>query len=129
MTAAALAAFSYGLARYGPTPRARTLAFMAIGSAQLLYALSARSEAPLTPFGKGRLRANPWLWRTVALSLGAQAATVLFPPLRRLLRTTPIGASDAAVIAACALAPSLLREGLKRLKRPAPASAAATTTD
>lgn len=116
ITAAALASFLYAVARYGATPRARTVAFMTLTSAQLLYALSARSEAPLAIVGRSRLRANPWLARTVALSLGAQAATVLFPPLRSLLRTTPIGLADAAVIAACAAAPTLARELRKRLR-------------
>jgi Ca2+-transporting ATPase len=116
MTAAAMAAFIYGLARYGPAPRARTIAFMTLTSSQLLYALSARSEAPLTLFGRGRLRRNPWLTGTVTVSLAAQAATVLFPPLRALLRTAPIGVVDAAVIAACAASPTLARETLKRLR-------------
>jgi Ca2+-transporting ATPase len=117
MTAASMAAFLYGLARYGPSPRARTIAFMTLTSSQLLYALSARSEAPLKLFGGGRLRRNPWLTGTVVVSLGAQAATVLFPPLRGLLRTTPIGLADVAVIAACASAPTLGRETLKRLRQ------------
>lgn len=116
ITAAALAAYLYGLGRYGASPRARTLAFSTMASAQLLYALSARSEAPLALLGKGRLRRNRWLSRTVLLSLGAQAATVLFPPLRRLLRTTPIGLVDAAVVASLAVAPTLTREAIKRVR-------------
>jgi Ca2+-transporting ATPase len=116
ITVSTLAAFAYGLSRYGASPRARTLAFMAASSAQLVYALSARSEAPLSLLGNGQLQANPWLRRTVALSLGAQAATVLFPPLRSVLRTTPIGLADVAVIAACAVSPSVLRESLKRVR-------------
>jgi Ca2+-transporting ATPase len=116
ITAATMASFLYGLSRYGPTPQARTLAFMTMTSSQLLYALSARSEAPLHFGNHGRLRRNPWLLRTVLISLGAQAATVLFPPLRSLLRTTPISFADAAVIAATAAAPTLGREFLKRLR-------------
>jgi Ca2+-transporting ATPase len=119
ITAATLAVYLYGIARYGPGPRARTLAFMTMTSSQLLYALSARSDAPLSALGDSRLRANPWLVRTVAISLAAQAGTVLFPPLRALLRTTPIGLADAGVVLAAATAPTLAREAMKRIK-PAP---------
>ena len=115
ITAATMAAYLYGIARYGPGPRAQTLAFMTMTSSQLLYALTARSDAPLSLTGNHRLRANPWLARTVLISLAAQAGTVLFPPLRALLRTTPIGLADAGVILATAAAPALAREALKRL--------------
>jgi Ca2+-transporting ATPase len=124
ITAAAATAFLYGLGRYGASPQARTIAFMTLASSQLLYALSARSEVPLALLGRPRLRRNPWLTGTVAVSLGAQAATVLFPPLRAVLRTTPIGLTDAAVIAACAVTPSLAREALKRLNTKRSARAA-----
>ena len=121
ITAATMAAYLYGIARYGQGPRARTLAFMTMTSSQLLYALSARSDAPLSPLGNSRVRANPWLVRTVAISLAAQAGTVLFPPLRALLRTTPIGLADAGVVLAAAVAPTLAREAIKRIKgAPAP---------
>jgi Ca2+-transporting ATPase len=114
ITAAAAVAYLYALVRYGPSPRARTVAFMALTTAQLVYALSARSEVPLNLLGPSRLRRNPWLTATVTASLAAQTATVLLPPLRRLLRTTPIGLADAALIAAAAAAPSLVREIMKR---------------
>jgi len=114
ITASSMAAFLYGLARHGASPRARTLAFMSMTSAQLVYALSARSQAPLTVRGNGRLRSNPWLVRSVVASLGAQAGTVLLPPLRRLLGTTQIDLLDALVIAAAATAPTVVRELLKR---------------
>ena len=115
ITAAAMAAYLYGITRYGPGPRAQTLAFMTMTSGQLLYALTARSDAPLSLIGNSRLRANPWLTRTVLVSLAAQAGTVLFPPLRALLRTTPIGLADAGVVLAAAAAPALAREAIKRL--------------
>jgi Ca2+-transporting ATPase len=117
ITAATLAAYLYGVSRYGAGPRAKTLAFMTMTTSQLLYALTARSDAPLSLTGNSRLRANPWLARTVLASLAAQAGTVLFPPLRALLRTTPIGLADAGVILATAAAPALAREALKRLTR------------
>jgi Ca2+-transporting ATPase len=70
----------------------------------------------LTLLGNGRLRDNPWLTGAVAGSLALQAGTVLFPPLRKLLRTTPISASDALIVAGLSMAPSLAREVLKRAK-------------
>jgi len=129
ITAAALAAFLYGLARYGPSSQAKTIAFTTLTSAQLLYALSARSESPLSVLGNGRLRSNPWLVRTVVASLGLQAATVAFPPLRALLRTAPIGLADVAVVGALALAPTAAREVLKRVRArsSAPQAQAVTT--
>jgi hypothetical protein len=54
----------------------------------------------------------------VAVSLALQAGTVLFPPLRRLLRTTPVSAGDALVVLTLATAPALGREALKRMRKP-----------
>jgi hypothetical protein len=38
----------------------------------------------------------------------------MLPPLRRLLRTAPVGAGDLLVIGVCAAAPALARELIKR---------------
>jgi hypothetical protein len=45
--------------------------------------------------------------------LGLQAATVIAPPLRALLATTPLGLADLAVIGAGATVPLVAREMLK----------------
>jgi hypothetical protein len=45
--------------------------------------------------------------------LGLQAATLVVPALRALLRTTPLGVVDLAVVGAGAVAPLLVREALK----------------
>ncbi|MBL8329243.1 MAG: cation-transporting P-type ATPase [Rubrivivax sp.] len=110
MTLAALASFGWGLLRHGPGPRAGTLAFTTLTSAQLLYALSMRSERPLR---LGGLTPNPTLSRAVSFSLLAQSGTILLPPLRRLLRTTPIAPLDLIVVAAAAVLPLVVREGVK----------------
>jgi Ca2+-transporting ATPase len=110
MTVAAMASFGYGLARYGAAPQARTMAFMSLTSAQLLYALTMRSKRPLR---QGGLAPNPTLGRAVAVSLAAQAGTVLLPAARRVLRTTPLAPLDVVVVAATAALPLLARELLK----------------
>jgi hypothetical protein len=45
--------------------------------------------------------------------LALQGATVLVPPLRSLLATTPLGVADLALIGAGAVAPLVIREALK----------------
>jgi len=114
MTIASLASFGWGLARYGPGPRARTLAFATLTSSQLLYAFAMRSRRPL---GEPGQPPNPRLRRAVAWSLAAQAGTVALPPLRRLLRTTPLGPADLVVVATTAVLPLGVRELLKRAGR------------
>jgi len=114
MTVASLASFGWGLARYGPGPQARTLAFATLTSSQLLYALAMRSRRPLGSDGQPP---NPRLRRAIAWSLVAQAGTVTLPPLRRLLRTTPLGPADFVVVAATAVLPLAARELLKRTGR------------
>jgi len=111
MTLAALASFGFGLARYGDSPQARTLAFMTLTSSQLLYALAARSSRPLVG---GGLQPNRMLGHAVGWSLLAQTGTLALPFMRRLLRTAPIGPLDLLVAVAAATAPLVVREVLKR---------------
>jgi Ca2+-transporting ATPase len=110
MTATAFASFLYGLARHGPGPQARTMAFMTLTTSQLAYALTARSESRITD---PRLRSNRLLNGVTAMSLALQAATVL-PPLRGVLRTSALGPADWLVVASAAAVPALIREITKR---------------
>jgi Ca2+-transporting ATPase len=116
MTATALGSFLYGMSRYGPGPQARTMAFMTLTSAQLAYALTARSENRITD---PRLRPNRLLLGVTAASLAVQAGTVLLPPLRRILRTVPLSPTDWIVVAGSAALPALIREVAKRPSLPA----------
>jgi hypothetical protein len=45
--------------------------------------------------------------------LALQGATVLVPPLRALLATSPLGVADLAVVGAGAVVPLIVREALK----------------
>jgi P-type Ca2+ transporter type 2C len=110
MAVATLGTFGVTWQRSGDAARASTVAFSTISAGQLLYALACRSGERS---GTRRLGDNPALVAGIGGMLGLQAATVLVPPLRGLLRTTPLGLADLAVIGAGAAAPLALREALK----------------
>jgi Ca2+-transporting ATPase len=109
MSAATLAAYGFGLARYGPGARAGALAFQSLTTGQLLHALNCRRS------GDDRRRLPPNRYLDVALggSLAMQAMTLVLPPLRRLLGIGTVGLVDLAVIAAASLVPL----GLNRFTR------------
>ncbi|MCX7673728.1 MAG: cation-transporting P-type ATPase [Thiobacillaceae bacterium] len=113
LTLGSLAAYGYGVARYGPGAQANTVAFMSITLGQLLHALSCRSDTHGL-FTRGRLPDNRWL--TLALSGTAllQAGTVLLPPLRGLLGNSLPQPADWLAIAAGAGLPYLAIEAAKR---------------
>jgi Ca2+-transporting ATPase len=114
LSAGALGAYGYGIARYGMGPRAGTLAFMSLTTGQLLHALSCRSEErslfrhagpaghPLPP--------NRYLQAALGVSLGLQALAVIVPGLRSLLGITPLSLLDGAVIGGSALLPLAVNE-------------------
>ncbi|MCU0574722.1 MAG: cation-transporting P-type ATPase [Syntrophobacteraceae bacterium] len=108
----AMAAYGYGIMRYGTGVNAGTLAFHSLTSAQLLHALSCRSEKH--SFLRGdRLPSNPYLGMALGGSFALQLLTVFVPGLRGLLGLTPIGLMDGAVIAATAALPLLVNESTK----------------
>jgi Ca2+-transporting ATPase len=119
ITGGALAAYGYGLLRYGAGPIAGTLAFESLAVGQLLHAMSCRSETRRSR-GSPPLAHNPHLFLAVGGSLGLQALTLLVPPLRSFLGLGRIGLPDLAVIAGSAVLPFLINQAAKpvREKRP-----------
>lgn len=115
ITSGALAAYVYGLRRYGPGPRAGTLAFTSLTCAQLLHALSARSERHGL-FDPGHLARNPWLPATLVGSFALQGLATFVPPLRSLLGTAPLGAGDWLRTAIAAVGPFVANEAIKALR-------------
>jgi Ca2+-transporting ATPase len=113
IAAASLGAYGYGLARYGTgSAQAGTIGFMSLTSAQLLHALSCRSER-YGVFSRERLPSNPYLNATLGVSLTLQALALAIPGLRSFLGLVPIGLVDAAVIGSAALAPLVVNEATK----------------
>ena len=111
MTAGSMAVFLYSLSRYGVGAKASTNTFMTLTVAQFLQSITSRSEST-SVLDRSR-PSNPYLNLAIAGSLGVQALAVLLPPLRGLLRLTPIGPMDLAIILAGSVAPFVVNEGVK----------------
>ena len=109
-----LGAYAWTLRRYGAGPQARTVSFMTLTIAQLLHALSCRSEYRTIfdrEFGPMNLPLKLGVGGSLALQLGA--ATV--PGLRSLLGLGRLSSADWLAIAVGAGVPLLTNEALKKL--------------
>jgi len=107
-----LAAYSYAIFRYGIGTQASTVACMTLTTAQLLHTISCRSENH-SIFSQDKLPANPYLNAALAGSLSIQLLVMVIPPLKNLLKITPISIMDGGVIAAGALLPFVVNEATK----------------
>jgi len=110
MATTTLGMFVLTLARGGDALRASTVAFTTLSGSQLLYALACRSESRSGLAGLGN---NVPLAVATGGMLALQAATLVVPPLRTVLRLTPLAAADVALVAIGAVTPLLMRETLK----------------
>ncbi|MGX2038792.1 cation-translocating P-type ATPase [Methylocaldum sp. MU1018] len=118
LSGGAMSIYGYSLARYGPGPEAGTNAFMTLTLGQLLHAISCRSERT-SIFDRNR-PPNRFLNAALLGSVSLQIGAAFLPPLRKLLRLSPIGALDWLAIAAGASAPFLANEAIKRLQAGSP---------
>ncbi len=107
-----LAAYSYGISNYGIGDRASTIAFMTLVTAQLLHALSCRTNQPVW---KAKLQPNNYLTLALGISLGLQFICLIIPSLGSLLSVTAIGSLDALIIIISALLPLMINEATKKV--------------
>jgi Ca2+-transporting ATPase len=114
LSASALAAYWYGIKRYGIGPQASTIGFMSLTMAQLLHTLSCRSQNH-SIFSKQKLPANKYLNIALGGSFVLQILAATVPGLKGLLQIAPIGLVDATVIGSSAVVPFLVNEGRKEL--------------
>jgi Ca2+-transporting ATPase len=112
ISAGALGAYGYGLLRYGMGPRAGTIAFMSLTTAQLQHTLSCRSET-ISIFDKQKLPPNRYLKWAMVGSFALQGLAMAVPGLRSLLGITPIGLLDGVVISGSAILPFIVNEATK----------------
>jgi Ca2+-transporting ATPase len=116
LSAGALSAYGYGIARYGIGPQAGTLAFTSLTIGQLLHSLSCRSDH-ISIFDQEKLPANRYLKIALGGSLFLQVLAMAVPGLRSLLGITTIGLMDGAVIGASALLPLFVNEITKTQRK------------
>jgi Ca2+-transporting ATPase len=116
ISASALGAYIYGIMRYGRGPKAGTMSFMSLTMAQLLHAISCRSETHGI-FNKSRNRPALPPNRYLNIALGGtcilQILTLAIPGLRNILKITPIGLLDGLVAGGSAIVPFLINESTK----------------
>jgi P-type Ca2+ transporter type 2C len=114
MSASALGAYGYAISRYGIGATASTIGFMSLTMAQLMYALSCRSQTHSIFSGK-KLPTNKYLNIALGGSFVLQIAAATVPGLKGLLQIAPINPVDIVVIGASAVLPFLVNEGRKEL--------------
>jgi Ca2+-transporting ATPase len=113
MSAGAMSAYGFGIARYGMGARAGSLAFQSLTIGQLLHAISCRSEKH-NMFDREKRPSNKYLSTALVGSLALQALTFYIPWLRRLLGLSPLSLLDAAVIGGSSVFPLVVNEARKK---------------
>lgn len=108
----ALAAYGYGLLRYGGGARASALAFNSLVLGQLLHAYSCRSRRRGL-FGDGKGERNGKLDLAIGGSIGLQLLANLIPGMRGLLGLGATSLSDIGVMLAGAGIPMLINDAAK----------------
>lgn len=112
ISSTALAACAYANMRYGPSARAGAMTFLSLITAQMLHALTCRSDR-YGLFKPGKPPPNRYLRLALGGSLVVQSIALLTPHLRRLLGIGSIGLVDAGITATAALLPYVVNEAAK----------------
>ena len=112
--AGTLAAYFYGLRRYGPGLAPGTLAFNTLTIAELFHSIRSRSNEHGI-FSKEKMPQNKYLTWAVSGTLAVQIASNFIPPMRTILGATRLGLMDYAVVFAGAGIPYVINEAVKHM--------------
>lgn len=103
MAAVNLVAYGFGFFRYGPGPRARTLAFMNLNTSQVLHTVSASTRGRLGRKGLIAAADNPYVTLSVGAGFALEGVALWVPFARTLLGNAWLGLADYGVGGALAL--------------------------
>jgi Ca2+-transporting ATPase len=115
LTLGALAAYSYAIRRYGLSPRAKSIAFLTLTSAQLLHAFSTRSERHHI-FDSHQSAPNPYLPLSVGGGIALTLLIQLVPATRKLFGSRPLPAMDWLITSLGAALPLIANEMTKAMR-------------
>jgi Ca2+-transporting ATPase len=116
IAACSLAAFAWGLkGEPEDGTRASTLTFLTLAFAQIVHLGNARSSGPVISWRSAL--GNRVALGAVALAGGLQVLAVSYPPLARVLDVRPPSREDWFIVAVLALAPALVGQAVKSLRR------------
>ncbi|RWB34974.1 MAG: cation-transporting P-type ATPase [Mesorhizobium sp.] len=113
MSGGAMAVSLFGASRHGlDSPTTRTMTFESLVMAQLLHAITSRSESH-SIFDRSPRQPNHALSLILGGSMAVQAGCLLMPFVRRLLGIAPITGTDAIITLAGGTLPFLVMEWMK----------------
>jgi len=113
LAAATLAAFGWVLGSSGDLQRARTVAFLTLGLAQLFHVFNSRFEVGSAL--KHGLFSNRAIWAALGLTIALQVAAVTLPIPQMILKTVSPSPTEWVVVLAASLSPVLMIEIYKLL--------------
>ena len=111
-----LGVFIMSLQLYPGMPdKARTMAFMTLGFAQLTHLVNARSDAPLSSVAQ--VFTNSVANGAVALVIAMQVLAVVIGPLRATLDLVPLAPGEWLIVSAVGLLPAAAGQIVRRARR------------
>ena len=112
LTGGAISVYAYGIQRYGLSPQAQSVSFVALATGQLLHAFSVRSEK-ISIFDRTPVPANPYIPMSVGGGIALTLLMQLIPGARRAFGSAPLAPVDWAVAGLGAVGPLLVNEMVK----------------
>lgn len=113
LTAGSMAAYLYGISRYGVGQRASSLSFLSLTLAQILHSLSSRSEKH-SILQSNAMAENKYINWAVGGSFLLQLLAMVVPSIRGLLGIAPLSLLDGVVIGSSTVLPFIINESTKR---------------